>query len=114
MILRLRNHCILVDVMFVTFGQGLMEAMEQQTISIAKAGVLCTLPTRTSILAAANPCDGHYNRAKTVSENLRLKPALLSRFDLIFVLLDKPDEVINHSFNSSEGFIVFLQYSFLY
>lgn len=74
-----------------------MEAMEQQTVSIAKAGVLCTLPARTSILAAANPYAGHYNRAKTVSENLRLKPALLSRFDLIFVLLDKPDEVRNCS-----------------
>ncbi|KAK8395977.1 hypothetical protein O3P69_005220 [Scylla paramamosain] len=75
--------------------QALMEAMEQQTVSIAKAGVLCTLPARTSILAAANPCAGHYNRAKTVSENLRLKPAMLSRFDLIFVLLDKPDEELD-------------------
>lgn len=78
------------------FSQALMEAMEQQTVSIAKAGVLCTLPARTSILAAANPCGGHYNRAKTVSENLKLKPAMLSRFDLIFVLLDKPDEVSNN------------------
>lgn len=75
--------------------QALMEAMEQQTVSIAKAGVLCTLPARTSILAAANPCGGHYNRAKTVSENLKLKPAMLSRFDLIFVLLDKPDEELD-------------------
>ncbi|KAG0726899.1 DNA helicase MCM8 [Chionoecetes opilio] len=81
--------------MFVTFLQALMEAMEQQTVSIAKAGVLCTLPARTSIMAAANPWGGHYNRAKTVSENLRLKPAMLSRFDLIFVLLDKPDEELD-------------------
>lgn len=65
--------------------------MEQQTISIAKAGVVCCLPARTSILAAANPVGGHYNKAKTVSENLRLGPALLSRFDLVFILLDKPD-----------------------
>lgn len=71
---------------------ALLEAMEQQTISIAKAGVVCSLPARTSILAAANPAGGHYNKAKTVSENLRLGAALLSRFDLVFILLDKPDE----------------------
>lgn len=51
--------------------QSLLEAMEQQCISIAKAGIVCTLPARTSILAAANPIGGHYNRAKTVSENLK-------------------------------------------
>jgi len=44
---------------------------EQQTISIAKAGIICSLPARTSILAAANPAGGHYNKAKTVSENLK-------------------------------------------
>lgn len=67
--------------------------MEQQCISIAKAGIVCSLPARTSILAAANPVGGHYNKAKTVSENLKMKGPLLSRFDLVFILLDKPDEV---------------------
>lgn len=67
--------------------------MEQQSISIAKAGIVCSLPARTSILAAANPIGGHYNKAKTVSENLKMNSALLSRFDLVFILLDKPDEV---------------------
>ena len=57
-----------------------LEAMEQQRISVAKAGIVCSLPARTSILAAANPVGGHYNKAKTVSENLKLNPALLSRF----------------------------------
>ena len=52
--------------------QALLEAMEQQSVSIAKAGIVCTLPARASILAAANPVGGHYNRAKTVSENLKL------------------------------------------
>ena len=51
--------------------QALLEAMEQQSISIAKAGIVYTLPTRTSLLAAANPVGGHYNKAKTVSENLK-------------------------------------------
>ncbi|XP_021920496.1 DNA helicase MCM8 isoform X1 [Zootermopsis nevadensis] len=75
--------------------QALLEAMEQQSISIAKAGVVCSLPARTSILAAANPTGGHYNRAKTVSENLRMGPALLSRFDLVFILLDQPNEQLD-------------------
>jgi len=71
--------------------QALLEAMEQQSVSIAKSGVVCSLPARTGVLAAANPVGGHYNKAKTVSENLRLNPALLSRFDLVFILVDKPD-----------------------
>lgn len=65
--------------------------MEQQIVSVAKAGVLCALPARTSILAVANPSGGHYDKSKTVSENLKLNPALLSRFDLVFILLDKAD-----------------------
>lgn len=67
--------------------------MEQQSISLAKAGIVCSLPARTSILAAANPIGGHYNKAKTVSENVKMSCALISRFDLVFILLDKPDEV---------------------
>ncbi|GFS16563.1 DNA helicase MCM8-like [Elysia marginata] len=66
--------------------------LEQQSISIAKAGIVCSLPARTSIIAAANPVGGHYNKAKTVSENLKMGGALLSRFDLVFIMLDKPDE----------------------
>ena len=72
--------------------QALLEAMEQQAVSIAKSGIVCTLPARTAVLAAANPIGGHYNKAKTVAENLKLNPALLSRFDLVFILVDKPDE----------------------
>ncbi|KAI8601155.1 minichromosome maintenance complex component 8 [Dissophora ornata] len=70
---------------------ALLEAMEQQSISIAKAGIICTLPARTSVIAAANPVGGHYNMSKTVAENLKMNSALLSRFDLIFILMDKPD-----------------------
>ncbi|CAI5744104.1 unnamed protein product [Peronospora destructor] len=72
--------------------QALLEAMEQQSISIAKAGIVCNLNARTSVVAAANPSGGHYDRSRSVGENLKMKAALLSRFDLVFILLDRPDE----------------------
>jgi len=67
------------------------EVMERQTVSIAKAGITTTLNARTAILAAANPAFGRYNKRKSPEENVNLPAALLSRFDLMFVLIDKPD-----------------------
>uniref|UniRef100_H3CWV5 DNA helicase MCM8 n=1 Tax=Tetraodon nigroviridis TaxID=99883 RepID=H3CWV5_TETNG len=71
--------------------QALLEAMEQQSVSMAKAGIVCSLPARTSVIAA-NPIGGHYNRGKTVSYNIRMGSPVLSRFDVVFILLDIPDE----------------------
>ncbi len=70
---------------------ALHEAMEQQTVSIAKAGIVATLKAQTAILAAANPRSGRYDRYKTPTQNIHLPPSLLSRFDLIFVVIDRPD-----------------------
>ncbi|KAM3510308.1 hypothetical protein MY10362_000095 [Beauveria mimosiformis] len=67
------------------------EVMEQQTISISKAGISTTLNARTSILAAANPIYGRYNPRISPVENINLPAALLSRFDIIFLLLDVPN-----------------------
>lgn len=71
----------------------LHEVMEQQTLSIAKAGIIAQLNARTSILAAANPKDSQWNPQLNVVENLQIEPTLLSRFDLIFLLLDRHDAV---------------------
>ncbi|CAJ0585305.1 unnamed protein product, partial [Mesorhabditis spiculigera] len=70
----------------------LHEVMEQQTLSIAKAGIICQLHARTSVLAAANPVDSKWNRDKTIVDNIQLPHTLLSRFDLIFLMVDPQDE----------------------
>lgn len=70
----------------------LHEVMEQQTISIAKAGIITTLNARASILASANPIGSRYNPNLPVTENIDLPPPLLSRFDLVYLILDKVDE----------------------
>jgi DNA replication licensing factor MCM6 len=80
------------------------EAMEQQTISITKAGIQATLNARASILAAANPIYGRYDRTKTLKANVTLSAPILSRFDLFFVVLDdcNPDadrQVAQHILN---------------
>jgi DNA replication licensing factor MCM4 len=70
----------------------LHEVMEQQTVSIAKAGIITTLNARTSILASANPIGSKYNPNLPVPQNIDLPPTLLSRFDLVYLILDRIDE----------------------
>nr|WP_304048509.1 minichromosome maintenance protein MCM [Methanobrevibacter gottschalkii] len=69
---------------------ALHEALEQQTVSIAKAGIMATLNSRCSVLAAANPKFGRFDRYKILAEQIDLPAPIISRFDLIFVIEDKP------------------------
>ncbi|KAI8835859.1 MCM2/3/5 family-domain-containing protein [Chytriomyces cf. hyalinus JEL632] len=69
----------------------LHEVMEQQTISVAKAGIITTLNARTSILACANPINSKFDEKLSVVENVNLPPPLVSRFDLLFLVLDRPN-----------------------
>ena len=72
------------------------EAMEQQTISITKAGIKATLNARTSILAAANPLGGRYDRTKSLRYNINMSAPIMSRFDLFFILVDECNEVTDY------------------
>ncbi|ORZ12673.1 MCM2/3/5 family-domain-containing protein [Absidia repens] len=73
------------------------EAMEQQTITITKASIQATLNARTSILAAANPLGGRYNKKLTLKQNINMSAPIMSRFDLFFVVLDDCNEVTDYN-----------------
>lgn len=81
------------------------EAMEQQTISIAKAGIHATLNARASILAAANPVRGRYDRTKSLNYNLNMSAPIMSRFDLFYVIVDERDDYAD--FNIAKHIIDF-------
>jgi DNA replication licensing factor MCM4 len=72
-----------------------MFVQEQQTVSIAKAGIITTLNARTSILAAANPVGSKYDVDQPITRNIDLPPTLISRFDLLYLVLDQVDESLD-------------------
>ena len=80
-----------IDKMDETDRSALHQAMEQQEISVAKAGINATLKSRCALLAAANPKLGRFDEFLPLHEQINMPPALLSRFDLIFSILDKPN-----------------------
>ena len=71
------------------------EAMEQQSISISKAGIVTSLQARCSVVAAANPVGGRYDSTRTFSENVELTDPILSRFDILLVVKDTVDPVLD-------------------
>jgi replicative DNA helicase Mcm len=82
--------------------KSLLEPLEQQVVTISKAGIKATLPARCAVLAACNPKRGRFDRNLTIAEQINLPPYLISRFDLIFPIMDEPDahrdeEIYRHS-----------------
>jgi replicative DNA helicase Mcm len=76
---------------------SLHEAMEQQTISVAKAGITATLRSRCALLGAANPKMGRFDEFAPIADQINMPPSLLSRFDLIFILTDKPNSQLDRA-----------------
>jgi len=69
--------------------------MESQSISLAKAGMMCKVNTRTTLLATARPSSFKYNHLKPLANNIDLPEPLLNRFDLVFLCRDEDDELID-------------------
>ncbi|MGB9987101.1 minichromosome maintenance protein MCM [Salarchaeum japonicum] len=80
-----------LDKMAADDRSAMHEALEQQQISVSKAGINATLKSRCSLLGAANPKYGRFDQYEPIGEQIDLEPALVSRFDLIFTVTDKPD-----------------------
>ncbi len=81
-----------IDKMRKEDRDALHEAMEQQTVSVAKAGIMARLNSRCGLLAAANPKFGRFDKYTPIAEQINMPPTLLSRFDLIFTMMDRPNE----------------------
>ena len=97
----LANHGIVcideIEKMDPQDRSAMHEAMEQQTVTISKANVQATLRAETSVLAAGNPKLGRFNPYETVASQIDIPPTLINRFDVIFVLQDKPDRAKDES-----------------
>lgn len=103
-----------IDKMDKNDQSSMHEGMEQQSISVAKAGITATLQSRCSVLGAANPKSGRFDEFTPIHEQVNFPPALLSRFDVIFVLQDKPKvehdaKLANAILNNHRGGAILMQ-----
>lgn len=80
-----------LQLLYYNFSTSIHEAMEQQSISISKAGIVCTLQARCAVIAAANPKTGRYNPILSFQDNVDLTEPILSRFDILCVVKDTVD-----------------------
>ncbi len=94
LVLANKGICLIdeMDKMSKEDTSAMHEALEQQTITISKANIHATLPAQTSVLAAANPKYGRFNEYEDLFSQIDMPPALINRFDLIFIVLDRPSE----------------------
>lgn len=94
-----QGHCFIDELDKMDSVQILFEAMERAQLSIAKAGMICTMPCRASVIAAANPVLGKYSSNRSLCDNLIFTEAFLSRFDIVFLMIDSEEtraEVAQH------------------
>lgn len=94
--------CCIDDFDKMTHSHTLLEAMEQQIVSVAKSGAIINVPSGVVILAAANPIGNTYVKSKLLQQNARLSPALLSRFYIIFRILRNTPAPLCHTAYSAE------------
>lgn len=95
-----------IDKMPENVRSSFHEALEEQELNINKAGINATLPTRTSVLAAGNPKYGRFDDYEPIAKQIELGPPLMSRFDIMFMVSDKPDQekdskVVDHMIESN-------------
>jgi len=94
------GHCFIDELDKLGSPHVLFEAMETEKISVAKAGLVCTMPCRSSVIGAANPSFGRYIEEKPLSSNLGFSEAFLTRFDMVFLMLDKPEKAFGDKVSS--------------
>ena len=100
MVLLFHDDCVILTILYSNLSVAVLqdrtsihEAMEQQSISVSKAGIVTSLQARCAVIAAANPIGGRYDSANTLAENVELTDPILQRFDILCVLQDTVDPV---------------------
>lgn len=91
------GHCFIDELDKLDRIDVLFEAMESEEITIAKAGMVCAMPARTAVISAANPLFGKYDQTISIEENINIPKEFLSRFDIVYLMIDNPNTEEHHS-----------------